>query len=53
MIMQCYMQDKFFLVYGFEEDLFYAAVRKLKLAEDPEVKARVQESLKSLPPDMM
>jgi hypothetical protein len=47
------MSDKFFLQYGVEEDEMFKAVKELQVQKDPEVVAKLQETMNSLPPEVM
>ena len=53
MIMQSFMADKFFLTFGVEEDNLFKAIKAFKLQDDPEVRSRIQENVKHLPPEVM
>lgn len=47
------MSDRFFLTFGVEEDDMFKAVKELQIQKDPEVIAKLQETMKSLPPEVM
>jgi hypothetical protein len=53
MIMSCFMGDKFFLSFQAEEDQLFKAIKAFKLQEDPEIRVRIQENVKHLPPELM
>lgn len=53
MIMQLFMKDKFYLVFQVEEEELFKAIKKHKLQEDPEVRAKIMDNIKHLPPDVM
>ncbi len=47
------MADKLFTKFGVEEDEFNRAIAEHNIYNDPEVQRILQDSLKSMPPEVM
>ena len=48
-----YMSDKFFNLYGIEEDDLFQAVKELGIQKDADVVQIMKENMEKLPPDVM